>query len=128
MRSWSPERVARAAGARLVSPPGVASGPERALIDSRQAGPGALFVGLPGANLDGGTFAPQALAAGAWGVLTTPEHAQAAQCARPGVLLAADDPLTALQRLATAWRADLGAQVIGVTGSTGKTSTKDILY
>src|SRR5437763_784150 len=79
MRSWSPERVARAAGARLVSPPGVASGPERALIDSRQAGPGALFVGLPGANLDGGTFAPQALAAGAWGVLTTPEHAQAAQ-------------------------------------------------
>ncbi len=39
----------------------------------------------------------------------------------------AEDPLTALQRLATSWRLDLGARVIGITGSTGKTSTKDIL-
>src|SRR5205807_7492592 len=40
---------------------------------------------------------------------------------------AVDDPLRALQRLATAWRRALEAQVIGVTGSTGKTSTKDLL-
>jgi UDP-N-acetylmuramoyl-tripeptide--D-alanyl-D-alanine ligase len=43
------------------------------------------------------------------------------------VVLAADDPLAALQRLATAWRRELGATVVGVTGSTGKTSTKDLL-
>ncbi len=103
------------------------AGPERVIIDSRQAGPGSLFVGLPGEHVDGGRFAPQALAAGAWGVLTTPEHAEAARCAVPGTLLAADDPLTALQRLATAWRRALDVQVIGVTGSTGKTSTKDLL-
>jgi UDP-N-acetylmuramoyl-tripeptide--D-alanyl-D-alanine ligase len=42
-------------------------------------------------------------------------------------VLTADDPLAALQRLANAWRHELGAKVIGVTGSTGKTSTKDLL-
>ena len=127
MRSWTPEQVARAAGARLVSLPPSSTGPERVIIDSRQAGPGSLFVGLEGERADGGRFAPQALAAGAWGVLTTPEHAEAARCAVPGTLIAADDPLAALQRLATAWRRALDARVIGVTGSTGKTSTKDLL-
>ncbi|HYB25771.1 MAG TPA: UDP-N-acetylmuramoyl-tripeptide--D-alanyl-D-alanine ligase [Solirubrobacteraceae bacterium] len=127
MRSWTPEQVARAAGARLISPAPTTMGPERAIIDSRQAGPGSLFVGLHGQNADGGRFAPQALAAGAWGVLTTPQHAEDARCAPPGALLAAEDPLGAMQRLATAWRRELGARVIGVTGSTGKTSTKDLL-
>jgi UDP-N-acetylmuramoyl-tripeptide--D-alanyl-D-alanine ligase len=127
MRGWTPEQIASAAGARLIAPPPTTNGPERAIIDSRDAGPGALFVGLNGTNTDGGRFAPNALAAGAWGTLTTTEHAEAAKCARPGALLAADDPLNALQRLATAWRRHLGAQVIGVTGSTGKTSTKDLL-
>ena len=119
--------MARAAGAGLVAPPPTATGPERVVIDSREAGPGSLFVGLQGENNDGGRFAPQALAAGAWGVLTTPEHAEAAKCAVPGALIAADDPLKAMQRLATAWRRNLDAKVIGVTGSTGKTSTKDLL-
>jgi UDP-N-acetylmuramoyl-tripeptide--D-alanyl-D-alanine ligase len=127
MRTWTPEQVARAAGARLVSPPPASTGPERVIIDSRQAEPGALFVGLQGEHVDGGRFAPQALAAGAWGVLTAPEHAEAARCAVPGVLIAAEDPLAAMQRLATAWRRALDARVIGVTGSTGKTSTKDLL-
>ncbi len=45
----------------------------------------------------------------------------------PGVLIAADGPAQAMQRLATAWRRELDASVIGVTGSTGKTSTKDLL-
>ena len=128
MRSWDAEQVARAAGAELVAParPGSA-GPDRAVIDSRQAGPGALFAGLPGANADGGAFAAQALAGGAWGVLVAPEHAAAAAAAGPGAVLAAADPVAALGRLATAWRRELGCAVIGITGSTGKTSTKDTL-
>src|SRR3954453_17189096 len=127
VRDWSPERVAQAAGARLVAPAPHAAGPARVVIDSREVGTGDLFIGLTGGNLDGGRFAPQALAAGAWGVLVGPGHADAARCARPGALIAAEEPLVALGRLATAWRRRLGAQVIGVTGSTGKTSTKEIL-
>src|SRR5688500_7125149 len=126
MLGLTPQWVAEAAGARLVAPAPHAGGPTRAVIDSRDAGPGDLFVGLVGENVDGGKFAAQALAQGAWGVLVGFEHAEAAQCAAPGVLLASDDPLLSLQRLATAWRRELGAQVIGITGSTGKTSTKDL--
>jgi UDP-N-acetylmuramoyl-tripeptide--D-alanyl-D-alanine ligase len=127
VRDWSPEQVARAAGGRLVAPAPRPGGPARAVIDSRAIAAGDLFVGLPGENVDGGRFAPQALAGGAWGVLVAPDHAEAAQCAMPGALIAADDPLLALQRLATAWRRELGCQVVGITGSVGKTSTKDIL-
>ena len=96
------------------------------MLDSRQAGPGALFVGLRGEHVDGGAFAAEALRAGAWGVLARPEHARDAT-RDGGVVLASDDPLDALHRLAKAWRRELDAQVIGVTGSTGKTSTKDLL-
>jgi UDP-N-acetylmuramoyl-tripeptide--D-alanyl-D-alanine ligase len=124
VRGWSPERVAAAAGARLVAGD-AAGGPARAVIDSRHAGPGDLFAGLPGERVDGGRFAADVLRNGAWGVLVAPDHADGLD--RGGVVLAADDPLAALQRLATAWRRELGAQVIGVTGSTGKTSTKDLL-
>jgi UDP-N-acetylmuramoyl-tripeptide--D-alanyl-D-alanine ligase len=132
MRDWNPERIARAAGARLLSAPATAGGPERAVIDSREAGRGTLFIGLPGQHTDGGEFAGPALRAGAWGVLTDPAHAEAATLgaedgSAPGAVIAADDPLRALQLLARAWRRELGAQVIGVTGSTGKTSTKDLL-
>jgi UDP-N-acetylmuramoyl-tripeptide--D-alanyl-D-alanine ligase len=128
MRSWSPERIAQEAGARLLSSPSPSAGPDGAIIDSREAGPGLLFVGLAGKRADGGAFAAQALQDGAWGVLAAPEHAERATgSAASGVVLAAEDPLLALQRLAGAWRRELGAQVIGVTGSTGKTSTKDLL-
>jgi UDP-N-acetylmuramoyl-tripeptide--D-alanyl-D-alanine ligase len=127
VHEWSPEHVAQAAGGRLVAPAPHTGGPARAVIDSRAAGPGDLFVGLVGEHVDGGRFAAQALAGGAWGVLVAPEHADAARCAVAGTLIAAEDPLAALQRLATAWRRALGCPVVGITGSVGKTSTKDIL-
>jgi UDP-N-acetylmuramoyl-tripeptide--D-alanyl-D-alanine ligase len=137
VRDWSPEQVAAAAGARLVAapqpqpqthPPAQPTGPLRAEIDSRAAGPGDLFVGLMGGNVDGGQFATGALTAGAWGVLVSEHHARGvAADGVPGVVLAAEDPLAAMQRLATAWRRALACPVIGVTGSVGKTTTKDVL-
>ncbi len=130
MRNWSPEQVAQASGARLLNASPAGAGPERVTIDSRQATPGALFVGLQGAKVDGGRFAADALAAGAWGAIVAPAHAErslAAANGQTGAVLAAEQPLLALQRLAAAWRQELGADVIAVTGSTGKTTTKDIL-
>jgi UDP-N-acetylmuramoyl-tripeptide--D-alanyl-D-alanine ligase len=126
MRAWDAPRIAREAGAHLAMPATGEAGPQRAVIDSRQAGPGDLFVGLRGDTEDGGRFALAALEAGAWGVLTAPAHAD--RGATDGAWLIAEDPLDALQRLARAWRHELGADVIGVTGSTGKTSTKDLLH
>jgi UDP-N-acetylmuramoyl-tripeptide--D-alanyl-D-alanine ligase len=116
----------RAAAGRAAAGAATATGagPRRAVVDSRQVGPGDLFVGLPGVHADGGQFAELALNAGAWGVIVAPEHAEGLG---GGAVIAAQDPLRALQSLAREWRRELGAGVIGVTGSTGKTSTKDIL-
>jgi UDP-N-acetylmuramoyl-tripeptide--D-alanyl-D-alanine ligase len=135
MKAWQPETVAAAAGARLLGARAWGAGepgPLRASIDSRALEAGELFVGLRGERADGGEHAGEALAAGAWGVLVSDEHAERAlRAAVAGaVVLAHPDPLRALQALAGAWRAELGAQgarVVAITGSTGKTSTKDIL-
>ncbi len=128
MRDRDADWVAAAAGARLVAG-GTEGGLERVLIDNRETGRGDLFVGLRGERTDGGDFAPAALRGEAWGVLVTPDHAARAAAEAPegAVVLGAEDPLAALQSLARAWRHELGCAVIGVTGSTGKTSTKDIL-
>jgi UDP-N-acetylmuramoyl-tripeptide--D-alanyl-D-alanine ligase len=128
MRAWAADRVAAAAGGRVVRGETVPTrpGPSRAEIDSRAVGPGDLFVGLPGERVDGGRYAATALEAGAWGVLVAAEHA-AEELPGNGAVIAAGDPLLALQRLATAWRRELACPVVGVTGSVGKTSTKDIL-
>ncbi|MCW3026436.1 MAG: UDP-N-acetylmuramoyl-tripeptide--D-alanyl-D-alanine ligase [Solirubrobacterales bacterium] len=134
MRGWDARRIAAASGARLVAEPSrsaLAGGPIRAGIDSRHLAPEDLFIGLRGERVDGGRHAVEALEAGAWGVIVAPEHAgAAARAGSGGAVLAHDDPLAALQELAGAWRRELraaGARVVAITGSTGKTSTKDIL-
>jgi UDP-N-acetylmuramoyl-tripeptide--D-alanyl-D-alanine ligase len=121
--------VAEAAGGTLAAGEPDAPGPVRAVIDTREARAGDLFVGLRGTTADGGEFAPAALAAGAWGALVAPAHLERTTAATAGVapVIAAENPLAALQSLARAWRRELDCKVIGVTGSTGKTSTKDIL-
>jgi UDP-N-acetylmuramoyl-tripeptide--D-alanyl-D-alanine ligase len=132
MRDWDAQRIAREAGAELIA--GASSepdaGPSTVTVDSREIEPGALFVGLHGERVDGGEFASRAFTAGAWGVLVAPAHARVAAALETGVVLAHPDPLAGLQSLARAWLAELregGARVVAITGSTGKTSTKDIL-
>jgi UDP-N-acetylmuramoyl-tripeptide--D-alanyl-D-alanine ligase len=132
VKHWSPQRVAGSAGAKLVRDPAggrVAGGPNRAVIDSRAVQPGDLFVGLPGENVDGGAFAADALRAGAWGVMVAPQWAREAarQGVGKGAVIVTETPVPALGSLARAWRQDLSAWVIAVTGSVGKTSTKDLI-
>jgi UDP-N-acetylmuramoyl-tripeptide--D-alanyl-D-alanine ligase len=134
VRDWDARHLAAAAGATLVRRATRVEGqpgPEGVSIDSRTLARGELFIGLRGERADGGAHATQALEAGAWGVLVSTEHARAAAETAPGgVVLAHEDPLAALQMLARAWRRELrarGAMVVAITGSTGKTSTKDIL-
>jgi UDP-N-acetylmuramoyl-tripeptide--D-alanyl-D-alanine ligase len=102
---------------------------KRVVIDSREAEAGDLFFGLTGENADGGDFAIRVLAEEAWGVVVGHAHFDAAAAAAlPGQhVFGVDDPVAALGALGNRWRHELGAKVIGVTGSTGKTSTKDIL-
>jgi UDP-N-acetylmuramoyl-tripeptide--D-alanyl-D-alanine ligase len=130
VRSWDANRVAEAAGATLLAA-GDGPGPAGASVDTRTLKPGELFVGLPGTREDGGSHAARALHDGAWGVLVSPPHAEVALGAgKPGAVLTHDEPLRGLQALARAWRrelGDVGARVVAITGSTGKTSTKDIL-
>ena len=95
-----------------------------AAIDSRAVQPGDLFVALPGDRVDGHDFAAAAVRAGAAGCLLT----YAVEGAEDAALLLVDDTLASLQDLGAAWRAALtGTQVIGITGSVGKTTTKAIV-
>ncbi len=124
MLSMDGEWIAAAAGAVVVASGGE-GGPTGAAIDSRHLGEGELFFGLRGERSDGGEFARAALEAGAWGVVVEPERARQLRDRR-GWVLSADDPQVALSELARSWRRELGARVVGITGSTGKTSVKDI--
>jgi len=137
MIDLSAARLATAAGGNLAAGDPDRAGPTRVVIDSREVEPGDLFVGLPGAGAHGGEFAAAALDAGAWGVLTGREHTPAAvdaagdsvghSACSGAAVIAVEDPLGGLHALARSWRHELGAKVFAVTGSTGKTSTKDIL-
>lgn len=95
--------------------------------DSRQVGPGDIFVAVPGASEDGTRFIPQAVAAGASAVVCRPEAAATAgEACR---FIAHHDPREALWRLAAARRhtESLPLRVIGVTGTNGKTTTAALL-
>jgi UDP-N-acetylmuramoyl-tripeptide--D-alanyl-D-alanine ligase len=94
-------------------------------IDSRTVQPGELFFAVKGERLDGHDFVVQALSQGAIGAVV--EKAQLARYSSAAGLLAVDDTLVALQTLATAVRKIWGKTAIGVTGSMGKTTTKEAM-
>ena len=123
MRELTAGALAALAGARLLGDPDVMVGPD-VVIDSRAVTPGAVFVALQGERVDGHDFAATAVAAGAGAVLVSSElDLDVPQ-------LVVDDTLAGLATLATALVAEAlpgGLVTIGITGSSGKTSTKDLL-
>lgn len=113
---WTSEEIAAATGgtaSQLFEVTGVT-------FDSREVGPGDLFVAMPGTVHDGHKFVEAAFEAGAAGVIVSqPVNG-------PHVLV--EDTFAALQALGRASRERSRATIIGVTGSVGKTSTKEALY
>lgn len=97
-------------------------------VDSRRIRPGDLFVALPGQRVDGHHYVGEALAGGANGALVREGAAIAGGVqAADQALIAVPDTLTALGDLAAAHRCRYNLPVVAVTGSVGKTSTKDMI-
>jgi len=106
-------------------------------IDSRTVARGELFFAVRGERYDAHKFVPAALAAGALAAVVSEERVPEYDPALRPHLLPVDDPLAALQRLAREWRMEWGRRpagpgaarrrLAGVTGSVGKTTTKEIL-
>jgi UDP-N-acetylmuramoyl-tripeptide--D-alanyl-D-alanine ligase len=95
----------------------------RVVTDSRQAQPGDLFVALKGQNYDAHDFLPQVIASGATACLVQKGRALSSDtCA----MVEVEDTLSGLQALARGYRSLLHPIIIGLTGSNGKTSTKDL--
>ena len=100
------------------------------VIDSRQVETDSIFVAFPGERVDGNDYASQAIEAGAACVVLTREpsrelirQADDRECA----IFTADDATEFLLRLAQGYRARMRCTVVGITGSIGKTTTKDVL-
>ncbi len=91
-------------------------------IDSRADCQGKLFVAIKGENLDGHDFCKMAVDRGAAAVLVS----TAVEVDVPQIIC--DDSLKALQALAAAWVKQSGVKVIGITGSNGKTTVKNMLF
>ena len=90
--------------------------------DTRNLPAGCVFFALHGERFDGNKFAKQALESGAsLAVIDNPEYAL------PDGTLLVPNTLLALQDLARAWRRELGLPIIGITGTNGKTTTKELL-
>lgn len=120
--------VAEATGGRLVS--GDATRVlDRVVIDSRKMpgvvtsdrGVGPLFIAIPGPTYDGHDFVAQAVAAGAAAVLVS----RPPQVSDHTAVIVVDDTVAALQALGRSVRVRSGARVVAITGSAGKTTTKE---
>ncbi|HEV8041427.1 MAG TPA: UDP-N-acetylmuramoyl-tripeptide--D-alanyl-D-alanine ligase [Bryobacteraceae bacterium] len=99
-------------------------------VDSRTVQPGDLFFALPGPNHDGNAYIDEGFRKGAVAAIAHPEHGSPARKQgdmAAGEVLTVPDTLAALQDLATWARNQWGGQVVGVTGSAGKTTTKDVI-
>jgi UDP-N-acetylmuramoyl-tripeptide--D-alanyl-D-alanine ligase len=120
---WTIEAMASAMGARREGP--LPESVRGISIDSRSIGPGDVFFAIKGENRDGHDFVNNALQGGA--TLAVVAADKRGQFSQDAPLLVVSDVLEGLRDLARAARARLQAKVIGITGSVGKTGTKEAL-
>lgn len=117
------EQLAEVVGGELADPAGGGRVLDAVIIDSREATPGALFVPLPGAHVDGHDYIEDASRRGAAGYLVAADRLACAGA--PGGIVV-DDPADALLGLGAWVRDTVDPFVVAITGSQGKTSTKDL--
>ena len=122
----APKDLSELLGAELRSEPAAPeTNPFHAIvIDSREAQAGDLFVALRGEQTDGHRFIGDAATNGAAAVLASEVPADLPSSVESFIV---DDPLSALQQAARGWRKRQQAQVIGITGSVGKTTTREAI-
>jgi UDP-N-acetylmuramoyl-tripeptide--D-alanyl-D-alanine ligase len=113
-------------GTMLVEPAQVGASFIGAASDSRQVTPGRLFFALPGERVDGFDFCAQAARQGAAALVVAGHRGRPADCGAVPVM-AVPDVRHALGDLARAARARFRGRVVGVTGSNGKTTTKELI-
>ena len=122
----TPEWVARAVGGRLIE--GEAGKEIReVVIDSRVAGPGDLFVAIKGPRFDGHDFVAEVLERGAAAAIVDAAPRKGVPYGRGRAVIEVGDTVKALQDLAHAVRTASGTRVIAITGSAGKTTTKETI-
>lgn len=115
-------QAAAACGGRLI---GTDAAVMSVCSDSRRLAPGQLFVALRGERFDAHHFVSEALRAGAAGAIV--ERNRAPEGVEPSPLIEVDDTRAALAALATWWRSRFHLPLIGVTGSNGKTTVKEMI-
>lgn len=127
MKKYSMREVEEAVGGTLVSGDGEAI-VSSVSQDSRGVDPGELFFAIPGDNHDGHDFLPQAMERGCRDfVVSSREWASKLENAAQDVrTILVEDTVNALGKLAADYREKMNITVIGITGSTGKTGTKDL--
>ena len=96
------------------------------VFDSRKVKPGCLFAALPGATVDGHAFVRQAFERGAKGLLVREDRAAEFSGPERAALMPVPDVKAALTETAREYRRTLRAKVVGVTGSAGKTTVKEL--
>lgn len=122
MNRLSLSRIAEMAGAKLETGHGETL-IDKISTDSRTIKPGELFVALRGENFDGHKFVEATAKAGAAGAIV--DRNWKGKVPEKFAILRADDSLAAYQTLAGSYRKSLSLKVVAITGSNGKTSTKD---
>ncbi len=125
MKQMTLQQIAQACGGKLVCPEGQTIPDTEAacvVIDSRQIEQDGIFIATKGERVDGHSFIPQVFEKGALGVVCEelPE-------VLPGVCIRVEDSFRALQDIAAYYREQLTIPVVGITGSVGKTSTKEMI-
>jgi UDP-N-acetylmuramoyl-tripeptide--D-alanyl-D-alanine ligase len=128
-----------------IRPEGAVTAFSEGVIDSREASPGSLFIALPGEHHDGHDFVGEAFEAGSRAALVqrdvsnlfnildlrsalnAEELNNSLRRLKEPFCIRVEDPLKALQQVSKFWRNKLNVQVIGITGSVGKSTTKEVV-